>query len=592
MDSGRSSCPTGCTCTGTIVRCSRMKLKTFPQDIPSTTTELYMDVNDITSIPLEINKLTQLTRLDLSNNRITILPNYAFANLTRLDALILSYNKLQCIQADSLRGLKSLRALSLHSNDISMIPDGAFKDLESITHIALGSNPLYCDCNLRWLSAQFKKDYTDPGIARCAEPRSMANKIILTAPVHEFICTDQPDATVLGKCDPCYTFPCRNEGSCTSTSPSDYRCDCSPGFYGPTCESKIDACFGNPCENMGTCKVLEAGRFKCHCPLGYAGDRCETNIDDCAGHRCEHNSTCVDRINGYTCTCPPGYTGQYCESKIDFCSNEHNPCKNGATCTDHFTSYSCACPLGWTGDNCTINVDDCVEIVCRNGGTCVDGVNSYHCQCPEGFSGSFCEITPLAEMLYPQQSSPCQQHDCKHGVCFQPNSSDDYLCKCSPGFTGKRCELLSSVSFHETAYLEFDPLSSQPSANITITFATTKENGLLLYAGDSEHLAVELFRGRIRISLNVGNYPASTMFSYEVVSDGKYHTVTFILVKKNFTMTVDNGMPRTIVNEGDQEYLDVEKALYIGGLPDNIGLSALRKYQIYNSSSFTGKYYS
>ena len=35
---------------------------------------------------------------DLSNNDITVLPPYVFANLTRLSTLIVSYNKLQCVQ--------------------------------------------------------------------------------------------------------------------------------------------------------------------------------------------------------------------------------------------------------------------------------------------------------------------------------------------------------------------------------------------------------------------------------------------------------------------------------------------------------------
>ena len=36
----RAYCPPGCTCTGTVVRCSRKKLTTIPSGIPSDTTEL------------------------------------------------------------------------------------------------------------------------------------------------------------------------------------------------------------------------------------------------------------------------------------------------------------------------------------------------------------------------------------------------------------------------------------------------------------------------------------------------------------------------------------------------------------------------
>lgn len=135
--------------------------------------------------------------------------------------------------------------------------------------------------------------------------------------------------------------------------------------------------------------------------------------------------------------------------------------------------------------------------------------------------------------MYPQ-TSPCQHHDCVHGVCFQPSGSNDYMCKCAPGysgksitetlklictlprkfiFIGKRCEYLTSLSFiHNTSYVELEPLRTKPEANVTIVFATTQENGVLLYDGHQEHLAVELFNGRIRISYDVGNYPVSTMY--------------------------------------------------------------------------------
>ncbi len=66
-----------------------------------------------------------------------------------------------------------------------------------------------------------------------------------------------------------------------------------------------------------------------------------------------------------------------------------------------------------------------------------------------------------------------------------------------------------------------EPLSVKPAANVTLVFATTQDNGILLYTGEGQHLAVELFRGRIRVSYDVGNYPVSTMFSYEVLADGK-----------------------------------------------------------------------
>jgi slit protein 2 len=37
---GEDYCPPKCTCTGTIVRCSRAKLKEIPKNVPPETTEL------------------------------------------------------------------------------------------------------------------------------------------------------------------------------------------------------------------------------------------------------------------------------------------------------------------------------------------------------------------------------------------------------------------------------------------------------------------------------------------------------------------------------------------------------------------------
>ncbi|KAI4457821.1 slit [Holotrichia oblita] len=561
---GENYCPPSCTCTGTIVRCSKAKLKEIPRGIPPETSELYLDGNEITRIQADkLSQLKSLTRLDLSNNLIGILSNFTFSNLSKLSTLIIAYNKLQCIQKNALYGLKSLRI------------------------IAFGSNPLYCDCHLRWLSDWVKIDYIEPGIARCADPPNMKDKSVLSTPSGAFVCQTKVSDDILAKCDSCYTYPCKNNGKCIPLPEREYECRCAPGYHGKNCEFMIDACYGNPCRN-GACNVLEEGRFSCECSPGFTGLRCETNIDDCVNNKCQNNATCVDEIQAYRCKCASGYMGEFCETKIQFCSDLFNPCKNDARCVDHDSYYTCECLLGFKGENCTINIDDCENHMCQNGATCIDRINDYECKCPSDYTGKFCEITPLVAMMYPQ-TSPCQHHDCVHGVCFQPSGSNDYLCKCAPGYSGKRCEYLTSSTFiHNTSYVELEPLVTKPEANVTIIFATTQENGVLLYDGNVEHLAVELFNGRIRVSYDVGNYPVSTMYSFEMVSDGIYHTVELIAIKKNFTLRVDRGLARSIVNDGSKDFLKLTTPMYLGGIPPEPGEKAFTSWQLRNLTSFKG----
>ncbi|XP_059622611.1 protein slit [Phlebotomus argentipes] len=586
---GEDYCPPQCSCTGTVVRCSRNKLKEIPKGIPAETSELYLESNDITMIhPDRISHLKSLTRLDLSNNQINMLSNYTFTNLSKLSTLIISYNKLQCVQRHALTGLKNLRVLSLHGNQISQIPDGSFSDLTAITHIALGSNPLYCDCSLKWLSEWVKLDYVEPGIARCAEPETMRDKLLLSTPASYFVCRSRVSNEILSKCDACYTFPCQNDAECRALPERQYECRCTPGYHGEHCEYMIDACYGNPCRHDSTCSVLEEGRFSCQCLPGYSGARCEINIDDCAENKCQNNGTCIDGVEGYTCSCPAGFTGELCEVKIPFCT-DFNPCLNGAKCMDHFTHYSCECLPGFRGENCSENIDDCQNHLCQNGGECVDGINDYVCKCPEDFTGKFCEGAPMVAMMYPQ-TSPCQQHECKHGVCFQPSpSSADYVCKCAPGYSGKRCEYLTSLSFvHNNSFVEMEPLRTKPEANVTIVFSTTQQNGILMYDGHMEHLAVELFNGRIRVSYDVGNYPVSTMYSFEMVSDGRYHMVELLAIKKNFTLRVNRGLARSIINEGAKDFLKLSAPMFLGGLPQEPGQHAFSHWHLRNITSFKG----
>ena len=124
-------------------------------------------------------------------------------------------------------------------------------------------------------------------------------------------------------------------------------------------------------------------------------------------------------------------------------------------------------------------------------------------------------------------------------------------------------------------YIQLDPLFTTKPLNLTMVLKTRAKSGVLLYYGDSDHLAVELFHGRVRVrekfpahlecplqvSLNVGNPPASTMFSYAVLNDDRQHAIELLLNGKNLTMRVDGGLARSLINLGSKVF-DSDKNSY------------------------------
>lgn len=569
-------CPEQCTCVETVVRCSNRGLRALPKGMPKDVTELYLEGNHLTAVPKELSTFRQLTLIDLSNNSISMLTNHTFSNMSHLSTLILSYNRLRCIPVHAFNGLRSLRVLTLHGNDISSVPEGSFNDLTSLSHLALGTNPLHCDCSLRWLSEWIKAGYKEPGIARCSSPESMADRLLLTTPTQRFQCKGPVDINIVAKCNACLSSPCKNNGTCSQDPVEQYRCTCPYSYKGKDCTVPINTCVQNPCQHGGTCHLSESHRdgFSCSCPLGFEGQRCEINPDDCEDNDCENSATCVDGINNYACVCPPNYTGELCDEVIDYCVPEMNLCQHEAKCISLDKGFRCECVPGYSGKLCETDNDDCAAHKCRHGAQCVDAVNGYTCICPQGFSGLFCEHPPPMVLL---QTSPCDQYECQNGAqCIVVQQEP--TCRCPPGFAGPRCEKLITVNFvGKDSYVELASAKVRPQANISLQVATDKDNGILLYKGDNDPLALELYQGHVRLVYDSLSSPPTTVYSVETVNDGQFHSVELVMLNQTLNLVVDKGAPKSLGKLQKQPAVGINSPLYLGGIPTSTGLSALRQ---------------
>uniref|UniRef100_A0AAR2J0E5 Slit homolog 1 protein n=1 Tax=Pygocentrus nattereri TaxID=42514 RepID=A0AAR2J0E5_PYGNA len=541
-----SLCPSECTCLETVVRCSNKHLRALPKGIPR-------DAECATALfPFPIQK-------------------------------ILSYNALRCIPALAFSGLRSLRLLYVYLFcSVSKSFPHAFQ-LELYCR-AIGANPLYCDCRLRWLSDWVKTGYKEPGIARCTGPHGMEGKLLLTTPAKKFECQGDIDPAILAKCHPCLSSPCLNHGTCQTDATELYKCTCTEGFKGRNCETALNACVSNPCANGGTCQVTGEGdafTYVCFCPLGFEGPSCEINIDDCEDNDCENGATCLDGVNNYTCLCAPYYTGEMCEEMEDMCAPGSSPCEHQSTCLITATGPKCVCAPGYVGNDCSVDYDDCQEHKCQNGAECVDEINGYSCACTRGYSGQLCEISPAPRSL-------CDLADCQNEApCVE--QAGRALCQCLPGFGGPRCEKLVSVNFVDRdSYLLLSDLKNWPQANITLQVSTAEDNGILLYNGDNDHIAVELYQGHVKVSYDPGSQPGHAIYSTETINDGQFHTVELVTFDQMVNLSIDGGLPTTMDSFGKLRPLNGEAPLYVGGMPLDVHSSALRMWQIQNGSSFHG----
>jgi predicted ATP-binding protein involved in virulence len=117
------------------------QIESIPSSIGNypTLLRLYITANKIKELPVEIGKLKQLQLLLLGNNQISKLP-VEIGQLTNLTQLRLENNKLTELPKE-IGNLTNLTHLFLENNQISSLPE-EIKNLTKLLHLSLDGNPI------------------------------------------------------------------------------------------------------------------------------------------------------------------------------------------------------------------------------------------------------------------------------------------------------------------------------------------------------------------------------------------------------------------------------------------------------------------
>ncbi|KAK1886878.1 Slit like 1 protein [Dissostichus eleginoides] len=106
-------CPAKCRCEANVVDCSNLRLTKFPEHLPSSTEELRLNNNDLSVLEATraFKGLSQLKKINLSNNKISEIEDGAFDGASSVVELHLTANHLESVRGSMFRGMEGLRML-------------------------------------------------------------------------------------------------------------------------------------------------------------------------------------------------------------------------------------------------------------------------------------------------------------------------------------------------------------------------------------------------------------------------------------------------------------------------------------------------
>ncbi|KAG8447352.1 hypothetical protein GDO86_014713 [Hymenochirus boettgeri] len=124
------------------VDCNDLLLTHIPENLSTDIQVLLLQSNKISHLGWELQELTNLTELDLSQNHFKSIEDLSLSNLSQLITLYLEENQLKDLPDYCLKELGSLEELYINHNQISYIGPRAFSGLGRLLRLHLNANRL------------------------------------------------------------------------------------------------------------------------------------------------------------------------------------------------------------------------------------------------------------------------------------------------------------------------------------------------------------------------------------------------------------------------------------------------------------------
>lgn len=147
---------------------------------------------------LQAGALRNLSRLELADNGLLLLPTGMLGALPALRHLDLSNNSLVGLRNVSFQGLVRLQSLNLSDNSLGVLRNGTlaqWRGLPALRRISLSHNTWVCDCAIEDMVAWLKESDQVEGkeALSCAFPEKMAGRALLKLNTSELNCSAPVD---------------------------------------------------------------------------------------------------------------------------------------------------------------------------------------------------------------------------------------------------------------------------------------------------------------------------------------------------------------------------------------------------------------